>query len=529
MGGWCHSVRLPRSGGPPVEARGGEGWRLEGQGEGYLFEFGCRGIRPTAANGVAVKLVEDLGLMDVVLGGEGKEGDNKVASNRFIYSNGHLQHMSMHPWDLVTSELTRPLILPILGSLFGSGSIPYDDISVHDFITRHLGPHAADILVDGVMGGIYAGDVRFLSAKATLPFLWRMDQSEGSLVRAILKQMWQKLTVKEVSTSQDASTSSGDVLRLSKAVSISFKNGMSTLPRALVTRAEQIGAGAGEGQKCAFLTHCPVSRIDRDAAGKGYIVSCKDDLQSKRLSTHPYAVAGKHGVGADGTATQLRADVVISAVPTAQLERMLPPLSSPFPSLDLSSFSASSVAIGCVAYDDPALVPRALASMYANKRSGPTGGFGYLVPTAERTPGSTAEGVLGMVWDSCVFPEQADGIASAKGGDTRLSVMMGGATAPWIVSESDQQLTYRAIRAVTSHLGLPATPSTIQICRGVGAIPQYTVGHVERVSRLKAAVTSHMGNHFHLLGNAYAGVGIADCIENGLATAATIAATAAAQ
>jgi oxygen-dependent protoporphyrinogen oxidase len=54
-------------------------------------------------------------------------------------------------------------------------------------------------------------------------------------------------------------------------------------------------------------------------------------------------------------------------------------------------------------------------------------------------------------------------------------------------------------------------------------LPQYEVGHLERIERLEAIVAQIPG--LHLLGNSYRGVGIPDLIRNARATARAIAAT----
>jgi oxygen-dependent protoporphyrinogen oxidase len=44
-------------------------------------------------------------------------------------------------------------------------------------------------------------------------------------------------------------------------------------------------------------------------------------------------------------------------------------------------------------------------------------------------------------------------------------------------------------------------------------MPQYRIGHTERVARIKERLTKHQ--KLALAGNAYGGVGIADCIHSG--------------
>ena len=62
------------------------------------------------------------------------------------------------------------------------------DESVHDFAARRIGPEATTVLVDAMVSGIYAGDVRRLSVRSTFPKLWRMEAEHGSLFRAMLRR-----------------------------------------------------------------------------------------------------------------------------------------------------------------------------------------------------------------------------------------------------------------------------------------------------------------------------------------------------
>jgi oxygen-dependent protoporphyrinogen oxidase len=61
-----------------------------------------------------------------------------------------------------------------------------EDESVYDFVSRRIGAEAASVLVDAMVSGIYAGDVRQLSLPATFPRMHQMEQEHGSLFRAML-------------------------------------------------------------------------------------------------------------------------------------------------------------------------------------------------------------------------------------------------------------------------------------------------------------------------------------------------------
>jgi oxygen-dependent protoporphyrinogen oxidase len=69
--------------------------------------------------------------------------------------------------------------------------------------------------------------------------------------------------------------------------------------------------------------------------------------------------------------------------------------------------------------------------------------------------------------------------------------------------------------------GVTAEPVMTKVFRWPRGIPQYNVGHLERVAAIDAMVTRWPG--LHLTGNAYKGVGLNDCIRNGFQLADALA------
>ena len=69
-------------------------------------------------------------------------------------------------------------------------------------------------------------------------------------------------------------------------------------------------------------------------------------------------------------------------------------------------------------------------------------------------------------------------------------------------------------------LGARGTPQIVQIDRWLGAMPQYTVGHVERVEAIRRLVAQRRG--LALAGAAYEGVGIPQVIASGQSAAALV-------
>lgn len=135
----------------------------------------------------------------------------------------------------------------------------------------------------------------------------------------------------------------------------------------------------------------------------------------------------------------------------------------------------------------------------------PLDGFGYLVPRREglRT--------LGCLWDSTVYPGRA------PAGRALMRVMIGGATDPAVLALSDAALLDIVRTDLRTVMGIDADPELVRIIRHSTGIPQYTVGHLDRLARAESTLSAYPG--VVLAGNSYRGVSINACI----AEAASIA------
>ncbi len=126
--------------------------------------------------------------------------------------------------------------------------------------------------------------------------------------------------------------------------------------------------------------------------------------------------------------------------------------------------------------------------------------FGYLIPSREKRK------ILGTLYDSSIFPNRA------PEGYVLLRSMVGGARASDLAMEQEPRLTDMIRKELADIIGITADPDFVRIYRHEMAIPQYTVGHVERLRNMDAALGKHRG--LFLTGNAYRGIGVNDCIES---------------
>lgn len=129
-------------------------------------------------------------------------------------------------------------------------------------------------------------------------------------------------------------------------------------------------------------------------------------------------------------------------------------------------------------------------------------GFGYLIPSKEK------EDILGVIWNSSVFPQQ-----NQIPEETRLTVMIGGAHMSNFKDYSEENFLDIARNAINRHLGIDAEPDTSQVKAAHQAIPQYLVGYSSRVSNIKN-ILSRIFPKLTLHGNSFHGVSVNDCIAN---------------
>jgi len=84
----------------------------------------------------------------------------------------------------------------------------------------------------------------------------------------------------------------------------------------------------------------------------------------------------------------------------------------------------------------------------------------------------------------------------------------------------DAELVDRSLTDLRAAVGLAAAPVDTHVQRWGGGLPQYEVGHLDRVARIRSDVERVPG--LAVCGAAYDGVGVAACIGSGRAAAARI-------
>jgi len=238
----------------------------------------------------------------------------------------------------------------------------------------------------------------------------------------------------------------------------SLKNGIETLPVSIFNRHKDSIRTNSKVEKILIKNDKIILQVNENSIQKEYIV-----------------------------------DRVISCIPSFELAKLLPNddlsnILNQIPFIDMASINLS----------------------FKNKIL-PTNGFGYLVPPIANEP------ILGVSFESCIFKH------NSLNNETILTIMMGGDSdnneisktiLNLIQNQNKSEIEKRGIEALKRHLKIKEDPVSINTIFNIKAIPQYTLGHHQRIKDLETMIKNRYQNKIMLLGQSYYGVGINACIEN---------------
>ena len=208
---------------------------------------------------------------------------------------------------------------------------------------------------------------------------------------------------------------------------------------------------------------------------------------ARAVSLSQPVLGGLYEIAMEGEAP-LQADAVILATPAHVAGDLLAGL-DPILSQDLAEIPHSSTAIVTLAYRTEQIAR-------------PLTGHGYVVPRVVGGP------ILACTWSSRKWAGRA------PEGWELLRVFLGRAgNGEALLEFDDDTLLALAQAEVASRLGASGSPGLGRVQRWPLGMPQYLLGHPERILRVEAALAGHAG--LELAGNALRGVGIPDVIRSG--------------
>jgi oxygen-dependent protoporphyrinogen oxidase len=187
----------------------------------------------------------------------------------------------------------------------------------------------------------------------------------------------------------------------------------------------------------------------------------------------------------------ISAHAVVVAVPPSKAARLVGEL-APRAASELAGIETASMAVVSFAFRDLHLPP----------------GSGLLVAAGERLA------VKGLTVSSQKWSLPTD--------QTQLRVSIGRAGDPIALQRDDAELIALARHELRPLLGITAEPIDALVTRWGGGLPQYAVGHVERIARIRESIAPLAG--LALCGAAFDGVGIPACIGAAQRAAAEVVA-----
>lgn len=337
-----------------------------------------------------------------------------------------------------------------------------EDESVAALVERHFGPEAVDRLADPLLSGIYGGDSAQLSARTVLPKLVEMEAEYGSLTRGMLaahKKMKAAMAAR-AAASPNPQASAGAPPR---GIFTGLRGGLQQLVNAIQARLDPL---------CIRLT-TPVSAVERTASGWAVTHAGETSNYDAVIFASQAFTAGALLAGVD-----------------ASLARELE--SIPY---------SSSITVNLV---------------YEEARLGRLpDGFGFLVPASS-----------GRAMLACTFAHRKF-LGRTAPGKVVLRAFLGGMRNEALMGEPDKVLIATVRRELSQilgarTLGVHIEPEVAQVNRWRRAMAQYSVGHQDRMQRIRGYLRDLPG--IKLVGNAYDGIGIPDCIRLGRQAARELAA-----
>jgi oxygen-dependent protoporphyrinogen oxidase len=389
----------------------------------------------------AVSLVREIGLGDDLV--------HPATTSANLWTRGRLVPMPRTlmgvPLDLRTLDgviSAKGLARAAMDAVLPPTELDGRDISVGDLVEGRLGKEVVDRLVEPLLGGVYAGHAREISARAAVPQLVALLDHDRSLTRA-------------------AAAATPGPSDNAPPVFAGIRGGVARLVGALASGV-------------TIRTDATVRDLTRTSEGGWSLV-----------------------VGPTRDPELVQADAVVLATPARATARLLGGVAAGA-AQDLAGVEYASMAIVTLAF-----LARALPEV---------AGSGFLVPPVDGRSVKASTFSFAK-WDWVREAGSAEGIVV-------LRCSLGRHREEQALQRSDEELVEIALGDLTDAIGLSVRPVDWHVQRWGGALPQYAVGHLDRVAAVRHELESLPG--LAVCGSAYDGVGIPACIASAEAAVAKV-------
>lgn len=429
------------------------------EANGYIWEEGPNSFQP---NDSMLQIAVDSGCDSELVFGD-------PTAPRFVWWENKLRPVPSG-LDAVTFDL-----MSLLGKIrAGLGAVglfkapmPDKEESVKEFITRNLGEEVFARLIEPFCSGVYAGDPSKLSMKAAFYKIWILEKDGGSLVGGALKLFSNK-------SKNPAPPRDPRLPPKPKGQTVgSFRKGLRTVTDAIARNI-----------KDTIRTNWKLTEVSKDAASGNFVL---------RYDTPQGPV-------------EVRARQVVSTVPAWVAADLFRKQSAKAADA-LASFDYPPVGAVTVAYPISAVKDERKAA------DGSVPGFGQLHPRSQKIT------TLGTIYSSSLFPGRC------PPGQMLLLNYIGGATNRGIVNQTPEELVAQVdkdLRQMLIKADAPK-PTTVGVRVWNRAIPQFNLGHGEKLEAAKNGLTEAGLGDVILGGNYVCGVALGKVVEHGYELADTLA------
>lgn len=390
----------------------------------YIVESGPHTF--SSSSHEILELVKELGIQESLVPA------NPNSKKRYIYLNNQLVCVPSSPVEFFKSDiLSKEGKRTVFEEFFIKKEEKEEN--VEDFISRRFGREVLKNLIQPFLNGIYAGDIKKLSANAVFPRLKDLEKSYKSIILGLIFSRKIKTSFKNLTL-------------------YSFNHGMETLTKELYEKLKnKITLNAKD--------------IDISRAKDFFVTNFK----------------------ANNKPINYTSNVILLAIPAHQM----PNFSYLLPSKYLSDFSE-------IEHYPLATVTQVVDKSKLKKEPD---GFGFLCTYEPHRK------LLGTIWTSSVFPYRA------PSNKVLLTSYIGGAHYKKVIDQPPEEISNLTKKEVSEVLNISDqnSISTLHVIVRPKAIPQYNMGHLDKVRRIEEIMKTNYGLFF--TGNYLYGISINDTIK----------------
>ncbi len=335
------------------------------------------------------------------------------------------------------------------------------DVSLGGFVRTRLGDEVVDRLIEPLLGGVYAGHADELSLQACIPGIY-------------------------------AAATKGVAL--------------TTAARELVARARavdlEVGSRGSRGGNRFVGVHGGVSRVVDAALGvlaaRGAEVRFNTTVRGLARTASGWSLT----LGSAAVPAVAEFDGIVIATPGLAAARLV---------RDVASAAAEDIA--AIDYASVAVITMAFRRCDVDEVGVDRSSGLLMVPRPDRIVKASTYSSSKWGWLAQLCAEEAEPLVILRASVGRFGEQH-------VLQCDDDELASIAESELRPLIGARADSIDHVVTRWGGSLPQYRVGHVDRVARIRSALASHTA--LEVAGAAYDGVGIAACIASGQSAATAV-------